>query len=415
MKKKGFIICVFAILLVGGVTGESAIAPEGYTASSRGQSGVGTMTGIARTRLDNMQELTPQVLDWLQVNANGFGDPDAVEVSALSTFNGQLYAGTSNSIDGARIFRSPDGVNWTPVTDPGFGITHDIRPPAILDMMVFNGRIYASTGHGDGPGQIWRALDGVTWAPMTITGFSNPDTVDFTAFGEFNSFIYAGATNLISGAHIWRSFSGDNNTWVKVAPDVEQPFPSTITGFASFGGALYAAVGTGAPVQIWRSTGGKWTTVISDGFGNNLTTSSGGLVEYAGYLYVGTGNTEQGAQLWRTNNGTSWEQAIEPGFGDSNNQKVEMVFVFEDQLYVSVKNAITGIEVWRSPDGTFWEQVNQDGFGDSQNAGSNWSNATASFLGQLYLGTSNVVDGGELWRLEQQLKFLPLYIPLILR
>ncbi|MGB7096908.1 MAG: hypothetical protein WBD62_19840, partial [Anaerolineales bacterium] len=189
----------------------------------------------------------------------------------------------------------------------------------------------------------------------------------------------------------------------------------SVTGMVEFDGALYAAVQseTDAPAQIWRTYGGVWTTVVSDGFGDSSTTLTGGMAEFLGYLYVGAGNTANGAQLWRTNNGTTWQQAIAPAFGDANNQKVEMVSVFQNQLYASVKNAATGIEIWRSTDGTLWERANQDGFGDSSNSGSNWSNATAHFLDHLYVGTSNVVDGGELWRMQQQSMYS--YLPLILR
>jgi hypothetical protein len=249
---------------------------------------------------------------------------------------------------------------------------------------------------------------------MVIQGFGDPDTVDITAFAVYGNFIYAGATNLISGAQIWRSFSGDSNTWTKVAPTLPGANADRVTGFAIFGGALYAAAESQAPAQIWRSYGGDWTTVVSNGFGNSFTTSTGGMAEFAGYLYVGAGNEVDGAQLWRTDNGSSWQQMITPGFGDPNNQKVEMVFVFENQLYISVKNAQTGLELWRSPNGTLWERANQDGFGDSHNSGSNWSNATTDYLSQLYVGTSNVLDGGELWRMQQQRTNLPVYIPLIL-
>jgi hypothetical protein len=70
----------------------------------------------------------------------------------------------------------------------------------------------------------------------------------------------------------------------------------------------------------------------------------------------------------------------------------------------------TGIQLWRSTDGTLWERANQDGFGDSHNSGSNGSNATADFLGDLYVGTSNVVDGGELWRTQQHRTYLPIIL-----
>jgi len=409
MEHKKLAMGVLFILLVAGVASVSGSPPDPSSAYSQG-----------------VHERTLDLPGWQQVNLNGFGDPNTSQVSALEIFSSQIYAGTSNSMDGARIFRSPDGLTWTPVTDPGFGIAHDIRPPAILDLTVFNTRLYASTGRGDGPGQIWRSVNGSIWAPMTITGFNDPDTVDISALTVYNGWIYAGATNLISGAQIWRSFSGDNNTWTKVAPTLPGTNGTTITAFAVFNSFLYAAVESQGPVQIWRSsTGTDWTAVVSNGFGNSLTKATGGMAVFAGYLYVGAGNETVGAQLWRTADGVTWEQAITPGFGDPHNQKVEVVFVFQNQLYVSVKNVQTGMELWRSADGALWEQVNLDGFGDLNNSGSNWSNATAELLTDLYVGTSNVLDGGELWRMQVQSPPsptptptpppLPMYMPLVQR
>ena len=77
------------------------------------------------------------------------------------------------------------------------------------------------------------------------------------------------------------------------------------------------------------------------------------------------------------------------------------MYVFQNQLYASVSNTVSGIELWRSPDGSAWEQANLDGFGDSKNTGTNLSNASAKFLCQLYMGTTNLVDGGELWRMQK--------------
>jgi len=374
-------------LLIAGVTGLSAAAPAAGA-------------------------LAQETPGWEQVNTNGFGDPQTVEVSALEVFSGQLYAGTTNFAEGARVFRSPDGATWTPVTQPGFGEPHDIRTPAVLDLTVFNARIYASTGRGNAS-QIWRSLDGNVWAPMVIHGFSNPDNVDIAALVVYGGALYAGVGNSVTGAQIWRSYTGDNNTWTQVAPAAPGTAAASVTGFAVFDGALYAAIQSEAPAQIWRSYGGDWAIVMSDGFGNSLTTLTGGMAEFAGHLYVGAGNAADGARLWRTIDGETWESAITPGFGDPNNQQVEMVFVFQDQLYVSVKNAQTGLELWRSTDGALWQQANGDGFGDSNNSGANRSSATAAFMGQLYQGTSNVLDGGELWRTQGQPIYL--YLPLLLR
>ena len=353
--------------------------------------------------------LVPAIPAWQQVNSNGFGDPQAPEVSALEAFNGYLYAGTYNPVnpapgqlyDGARIFRSSDGVTWIPVTQPGFGNTHDIAPPAILDFLVFNNYLYAGTGRGNAS-QVWRTSNGTTWAPMDVTGFSDADNVAVDVLAEYGGKIYAGVTNQVNGAQVWSSFTGDNNTWSRVAPKVLGTEPASVTGMVEFDGALYAAVESAAPAQIWQTYGGAWTTIVSDGFGESNTTLTGGMEVFNGYLYVGAGNTSSGAQLWRTSNGNTWQKVLTPAFGDMNNQQVEMVSVFGNQLYISLQNEATGIEIWRSADVVNWEQVNQDGFGDKNNTSSNASNAAAGFFGQIYVGVLNSADGGELWRKQQE-------------
>lgn len=336
---------------------------------------------------------------WEQVNSSGFGASSATAVSALGAFGAYLYAGTHDATAGARIFRSHDGAGWSPVTQPGFGIAHDIAPPAILDFEAFDGQLYASTGRGDGPAQIWRSLDGLAWAPMVIHGFSDPDSVTISALAVYDGALYAGVGNLMSGAQVWRSFTGDNNTWTRVAPAVPGTAPASVAALAELDGALYALVESEGPVALWRGYGADWAAVMEDGFGSNGTTSAGGMATFGGALYVGVGNAASGAQLWRSADGTSWQPAVIAGFGDANNTLVEVVYVFQSQLYVGVKNTTTGLQLWRSGDGTNWERANQGGFGDSGNTGSNRSSAAANFLGQLYVGTSNSFDGGEIWRM----------------
>jgi len=400
MLPRVLVPCVIALFSVAGAADAFATAPHVPACASR--SGA----------LDSSQS-DPI---WEQVNSDGFGDPQRLEVTALEEFGGYLYAGTYNPIDpeplfdGAQIFRSPDGVTWTPVTQPGFGNSHDTAPPAILDFTVFNSRLYAGTGRGNAS-QVWRSLNGVIWAPMNVTGFGDPENVNVSTLVVYNGMIYAGVTNQVTGAQVWRSFTGDNNTWEQVAPAAPGSAPASITGFAEFDfdGGLYAAVAfeADAPAQIWRSYGGDWEIVVNDGFGDGNTLSTGGMAVFLGKLYVGAGNANVGAQLWHSADGNVWTQAIPPGFGDANNREVEMVSTFQNQLYVSVQNAVTGIELWRTPDGTFWEQVNPDGFGDQDNGGTNRSNAATEFLGQFCVGTSNVITGGELWRLIEPKVGLP--------
>lgn len=360
-----------------------------------------------RTYSDGVEGLALPIPSWEQANSSGFGDPQTLEVTALEAFNGYLYAGTYNPIDpeplfdGAQVFRSPDGVTWTAVTQPGFGTAHDNAPPAILDFIVFNNRLFAGTGRGNAS-QVWSSLNGLTWAPMNVTGFSDPDNVNVTAFAVYGGMIYAGVTNEVTGAQVWRSFSGGNNTWEQVAPAVPGTAPASITGFAEFpfDGGLYAAVEfeADAPVQVWRTYGGDWETVMDDGFGDAATLSTGGMTVFLGDLYVGTVNEDTGVQLWRSSDGDIWTPAVTPGISDPNNQEIEMLSVVQNRLYAGVRNMVTGIEIWRTADGVLWEQINPDGFGDSNNTGTNYSNSMVEFQGRLCTGTSNVVDGGELWR-----------------
>jgi hypothetical protein len=383
MERNRLAYIILVILLAAATAGVLALAPQ-----------------AARSQSVAAAQATPT---WQQVNSNGFGVQQTDGVTALAGFNGYLYAGTSNATDGARIWRSPDGTTWTPMTQPGFGIAHDIAPPVILDFTVFNGGLFAGTGRGDGPGQIWSTGNGVYWAPMVIHGFADPDNVDVAVLAEYDGVLYAGVTNLTTGAQIWRSSSGGSNSWEQVAPAAPGTATAGVTGMAVFDGALYAAVQSAAPAQIWRSYGGgatTWETMVSDGFGDTQTTLTGGMAEFGGALYAGAGNTSRGAQVWRTGDGATWEQANPDGFGDANNQKVEQLFVFQNQLYAGVQNAVTGIELWRSADGALWEQVNPDGFGDSANTAVNGVNAAAAYLDRLYLGTTNAV-GGELWRMQR--------------
>lgn len=358
-------------------------------------------------------------LTWQQVNTNGFGDPQTAEVTALAEFKGNFFAGNFNLVDpeplfdGAQIFKSPDGINWTALTVPGFGIAHDIAPPAILDLTVFNGYLYASTGRGDGPGQVWRSPDGIEFLPVIIHGFSDPDNVDIAVLTEFNGKLYAGVKNLVTGAWIYSSFTGDSNSWSPETPPVEGTPSPSVTALTVFDGGLYAAVESEGPAQIWYSNGGPWTVLVSDGFGVNSSMVAG-MAVFNGSLYVGAGNVGSGAQLWRTTNGIDdWTSIPIPAFTDANNLKVEMVFVYEQNLFISLSNAVTGVELWRTPDGTNWEQVNLDGFGDSFNISTNRSNAAEVLGCQFYFGTVNIAAGGELWRTGLPCKHV--YLPLIRR
>ena len=81
---------------------------------------------------------------------------------------------------------------------------------------------------------------------------------------------------------------------------------------------------------------------------------------------------------------------------------------FGNHLYLVTGNSTSGGEVWCTENGTTWEQVRFGGWGDSNNWGSYWSNPIADFGGRLFVGTAKPDTGGcEVWLYLHNTVFLP--------
>jgi hypothetical protein len=369
---------------------------------------------VADSDNHRIQKFSPGVFGWQQANINGFGNRWNAWVSSLEEFNGQLYAGTANWNEGTTIYQSSNGQNWTAVTEPGISSVYNSANPVVIDMLEFNGQLYAGTGWDGVPGQVWRAPDGTTWSQVVPDGFNSPDNFAVTNFAEFNGMIYAGTGNY-NGPQIWRSSSGNSLSWTNVVTaGLGTNSGHQISGFANFNGALFAAIDEWPdPVdglQVWRTANGtSWTSVVAGGFGDANNFSTSGFAVFNGYLYLGGSNQVSGAKIWRTNNGTTWQVMVDDAFGDENNYKVDSLYTFNNAIYAVTVNYETGVEVWRSTNGSTWLQINPDAFGDSNNFASLWSSAVTEFQDQLYYGTENEANGGEIWKfLGLEKVFLPL-------
>jgi hypothetical protein len=339
---------------------------------------------------------------------DGFGNGKNESIEALEVFDDYLYAEATNYTKGASIWRTVDGASWTQVTSPGFDDVYGASNPIVFDMVTFKDQIYAGTGNWErmpSAGQIWRSANGTDWSQVASNGLGNPNNAGFTTFTSFNGVLYAAVLNHIDGAELWRSSTGDDGSWERVAA---QGFDSgsayfIITSLTTFNGQLYASVeatqGNGA--QVWRSSDGtNWTLASGNGFGDPDNYQTGSSVVYRGQLYVTTRNYGTPAQLWRSSNGTTWVQVVDDGFGDTNNLKIESLTTYADAIYAAANNPITGVELWRSTDGVNWTQINADGFGDSNILSGLWSNGTVVFQGDYLIGSSGPV-GGVIWQLHR--------------
>jgi hypothetical protein len=349
---------------------------------------------------------------WTQILLD---DPGNTAVHTLATFQGKLYASTTDSKTGLDLWRLEEGGIWKKVADTGFG-TPELS--MLKDMVVYQGKLYAAAGDFDqrASGQLWRSVDGSTWEPVTKDGFGNIDTYSVNNLAIFKNMIYA-ITSSSTGLSIWRSKSGDAGTWEKVIKNNNggnlglNLFTDDIIEFK---GALYLSPqGIGAswfqtPFQVWRSLDGvTWEVVTQDGFGDTGNVSSGKFAIFKDQLYMGAWHfdgTNHVAELWRSKDGVQWEKVMTGGFGDWHNLRSHSLVIFGGQLYVGTwagdwktGKLESGAQVWRSPDGEHWTQVNSSGFDDPMN----WIAETVTvYQNSLYYGTGND-KGGQIWKLSE--------------
>jgi len=354
--------------------------------------GASDSQGVSRRVLAAVTSLPPGTYPgtckpWVQVNddAFGLGDPSNNSYSGedgfeVTVFKGQLYVGMqADDQYGARAWRTKNGIpiarnqgDWEQVVDDAFG---DVYNNDHIDSLEgFNGYIYASTAQKDANRkgtQVWRSTSGDldTWVQVNDDGFGIPnarynenfkDMAVFTVDGT--SWLCGGTMNWNVGAQVWCSdgtlkVSGPKLNWVQKNQN-------------GFGEVKYG--------KVW----------------------SAGIM--GGYLYVGTECYSSGAcpgAIWRTD-GTAdgdrwqWTKVFE---ADANN-RVDIIGVYDGHLYIGFDGG-NGTEVWRSSTGgdNTWSQVNTDGFGDPNNARVIVDAGTV-YNGALYLATLNQATGAEVWR-----------------
>ena len=304
--------------------------------------------------------------DWIQVNEDGFGDADNTKIRTLKVFQNKLYAGTRNDNDGCQVWQTggiggPPFTDWTQVGGDGFGFPNNNT--RVASMALYGGELYAGTANFNRGCQIWKSADGTTWTRVGTQGFGNFINAIASWMMNYNGFLFVGTRNNVSGVEMWRTS------------------------------------GAGGPPYT------DWTQVNVDGFGDADNNHASSMAVFNAYLYVGTENQNQGAQVWRTQGAdgppfTDWAQVNVDGFGSPNNVGAMSMVVSNGKLYAGTWNSTGTGQLWRTTNGINWSQVPINGFTGNEII------ATMIVGSPFYLGTGNPA-GGEVWMQKELPKVVP--------
>jgi len=423
---------------VGGVRGPGTggfFEPRGVAVGTDGR------VYVADTYGHRVQVFAPAAGSWTPAAVNGFSQRSTMGVMALEAFDGDLFAGTRGLGGGRVLKRTADGA-WTDAAPPGFGAAGN---SAVRALGTFGARLYAGVENftvtrdpvaRQNPrtslgAELWRSADGGTWERVIQGGSGRPNNSGVQSFTEFQGKLYAGTRTLDTRAgppELWRSASGNAGDWQRVRLDLFDRDGwrrvSAISALATYSGTLVAGTCNWPRPQLWASgDGDRWypighrepgeDPVDADpelGSGSSHCVTS--FATFDGRLYVGLGTDSievdgyqwygGQAEVWRcaTCDGTDWEPATAPGLGQDGNRGQLALQVADEPpfqfLYLAVGNVQNGLEVWRALDGLDWEPVAEGGFGDDDNVDVP-GNAMAGFAGRLYIGSTNLAHGGELW------------------
>jgi hypothetical protein len=332
---------------------------------------------------------------WCPLESEGFGDPSNLLATLAIEYGGDLYVGTYNP-GGAELWRFNGA--WNPMTAP-WAATN----VGLLAGVVHQGDLVVGTINDTDGAEVWR-FDGVSWSQDGAAGLGGgAAAVSVDRLALFGSELMAGLTNDAFGTQV-RAYQG--GAWTQVNPDGfgcgvvnEEAY-----GLIEYAGRLYVTTGNNGGCQVWQWDGlNPWQRVDPGGlgcgpggFGAGAAQTGAHALEVLGTppaLWVGTEHSG-GGQVWRYDG--VWTQVSAGGFGDPQNFIVHDLAQLDGVIYASTENPSGGCEVW-AYDGAWIRVDPSGGFG----AGSDTEIAfeLGLYQGRLVATTLNGVDGAGVWRL----------------
>jgi len=238
--------------------------------------------------------------DWVQVNADGFGNPDNRYVRSFAAFKSYLYAGTSNPTSGGQMWRCSaasgcdENSDWQQVISNGFGNTNNT---SIDSLIVFDNMLYAMTYNGITGAEVWcsKTGDPGDWEQVGFAGFGDSNNY-FSywdgAMAVSSNRLYIGTYNPANGGEVWRKLVVTADFTASPTEGVA-PLAVTFTNTSSgdytsslwdFGDGITSTLES--PTHVYTSGGVYTVTLTMSGFGVSDTEMKPGYitVRYGVYL-----------------------------------------------------------------------------------------------------------------------------------
>jgi hypothetical protein len=209
---------------------QSLLAIGSELFASTGDAGSGQAGGVFATT---------DGLTWTKVNTTQWQGRASLLVHSLTSWDGELWAGTLNNTAGAAVFASSDGgATWQQMTPNGFGFGQSEHEAYRL--FVWQGNLVVGTYDPTSGGRLWITPDGSHWYELGAPGdgFGNlyQGVFDFTVFnGQLYS---AERAPSVKSSVATRPFS------ISLLPTTIEIDAGSVTAAGSIGGSVHLNGGT---------------------------------------------------------------------------------------------------------------------------------------------------------------------------
>ncbi len=307
---------------------------------------------------------------WTNVVKGGLNGSGNHYLNSFHIFNGELYVAGGSNMGYINKTSTGNPNDWAQVLY-GDSIT---MFSGLNSTTEGGGKMFAIAKGGPGLPSIYQTTDGSNW--NLFYKHSSYDEIEyvfpFKGQGAVDS-IYAGIfawpnSLILRAAYNTLDTTGFSGSWDTVLDFSAVAYGTRITSIQEHNGKIF--LGTNLST-LWSSSDGvNWVqnANVGNGFGNGNNYQITALASFGGYLYVGTENGTDGAQLWRSNDETTWTlvQQFPTALVEISSLANE-----DGKLWVALRpgNFNYGVDLYKSTDGTTFTVSVTNGFGDYNNNG----------------------------------------------